>query len=113
MTTETPLTPAERAFLDKYSGTKPNPQALEQARTWTQHALATTKMPDVPHIEAIRDALPGTKDKYEAIRVAAFVDNAMVDDPGTDEPVPARQWLESGRDPAPVLAIATSLRYGL
>lgn len=107
------LTPEEQAFLEKYSGTTPDPEAVERARAWTSQALATTRMPDVPHIEAIREALRGPKNKYEAIMVTGFIDNARVADPDTDEEMTVREWLESGRDPETVITLANSLKYGM
>ena len=70
-------------------------------------------MPDLPHIEAIREALPGPDDEYEAIRVTRFLDNAQVTDPDGGGEMTVREWLEMGRDPSPVIALARSLGYSL
>jgi hypothetical protein len=108
-----PLTHAEIEFLDRYSGTTPDPAALKRARSWTKHALASTRIPDVPHVDEIRRALPPSSDGYEAIVVTAFVDNGTIDDPESDESMSVRAWLTSGRDPSPVLALAESLNWSI
>lgn len=107
------LTEAEVGFLDRHSGTTPNPDALRAARAETKRLLATTTTPDVPHVFAVRDALPISSVLYEAVEVAAFVNNARIDDPDTDDTVSVREWLRSGRDPQPVIALADSLHWGL
>jgi hypothetical protein len=104
------LTPAEGDFLDRYSGTTANPAALEVARAETARKLAETRIPDVPHIEAVRAAMPAHAAGYEAVHVSAFVENARIDYPDTDgNTLSVRAWLESGRDPAPVIALARTL----
>lgn len=105
------LSDAERAFIDQYSGTNPNPDALTAAREETAHLQATTKMPDIPHIDQIRAALPTSSPANEAILVTAFLDRAIIDNPDTDESLTVRQWLKEDRGLDRVLDLARSLRY--
>lgn len=106
-----PLTPEEVEFLNRYTGTRPNPEALERFRELNRQALETVQMPDLPHIQAICDALPAVPEKYRAIDATAFVDNAQIDVPDSDQVMTVRAWLESGGDLEVVIRLAESLHW--
>src|SRR5690625_1466673 len=64
----------------------------------------------IPHLKDVLAALP---DEYTPLDVKAFFDNATIDSPTTGEPVPIREWLDSGHQPSPVIALAHDQRYTL
>lgn len=101
-----PLTPAEEAFLDDHSGTTPlSPEQMARVVEAGRAAFQAAEgagLPTVPHIEAIVAALP--PERRDALSVSRWIESATIDHLGGE--VGAREWLEAGHDPRPVIALA-------
>jgi hypothetical protein len=107
------LTEAEQDFLDAHSGTVDRPGAYEEAVERSEYLLASTVIPDVPHIEEVIAALAGAGQSTDPVSVSGFVEYGRIEVPGTDETYTVREWLEQGRDPGPVLLLADQEKYSL
>jgi hypothetical protein len=105
------LSETEERFLDEHSGTVRRPGAYQDAVAETVRLRATTAMPDIPHAAEVIEALRAAGQSIEPVMVAAFVDNAIIEVPDTDEAYSVREWLERGFDLSPVLALADQLKY--